>query len=180
MLLESNHRSRLLINLRKTRQADIHVTTRLGKMSGIEMETAQCSLVIGQQFYTRSFCLLRIGGQGKLCIGNNVFFNSYCSVTCMYDIEIGENVMLGEGVKIYDHNHAIEKTAGIKIQREELTYGKVTIGRNSWLGANVVVLKGVTIGENVVIGANCLIYKDVPSNSIVKCSQTLDVSDHGS
>jgi acetyltransferase-like isoleucine patch superfamily enzyme len=31
---------------------------------------------------------------------------------------------------------------------------------------NAVVLKGVTIGENTVIGANSLVVKDIPANVI--------------
>lgn len=35
-----------------------------------------------------------------------------------------------------------------------------------WLGANVVVLKGVTIGDNAVIAANSVVSKDVPANTL--------------
>ena len=41
------------------------------------------------------------------------------------------------------------------------------IGDNVWLGANVVVLKGVTIGDNAVIAANSVVCKDVPANTLV-------------
>lgn len=145
-----------------------------GPFFAIYLETGNCQLIIGDQFYTRSFCNIRVGDAGVLTIQKNVFFNNYCSVNCMYSIEIGENVMFGEGVKIYDHNHVITKNETVNIHRNELDYGKVVIGKNSWLGSNVTVLKGVTIGENVVIGANCLIYKDIPANSIVKNAAGLD------
>ena len=42
----------------------------------------------------------------------------------------------------------------------------VRIGDNVWLGANVVVLKGVTIGDNAVIAANSVVSKDVPANTL--------------
>ena len=42
----------------------------------------------------------------------------------------------------------------------------VHIGDNVWLGANVVVLKGVTIGNNAVIAANSVVCKDVPANTL--------------
>lgn len=147
----------------------------LGTSTGIYLETNKCSLKIDEQFYTRSFCNIRVGDAGTLIIQKNVFWNNYCSVNCMYSIVIGENVMFGEGVKIYDHNHVITKNESVCIHRNVLDYGKVIIGKNSWLGSNVTVLKGVTIGENVVIGANCLIYKDIPANSIVKSASALDI-----
>lgn len=51
----------------------------------------------------------------------------------------------------------------------------IHIGRDCWIGANTVILKGVTIGDNVVIGANCLIYQDIPDNSIVTHSEQLNI-----
>jgi maltose O-acetyltransferase len=35
-----------------------------------------------------------------------------------------------------------------------------------WLGVNVTVLKGVTIGENSIIGANSLVVKSIPANCV--------------
>lgn len=46
------------------------------------------------------------------------------------------------------------------------TTAPVYIGDNVWLGANVVVLKGVTIGDNAVIAANSVVSKDVPANML--------------
>ena len=142
----------------------------------INLETNTCSLYLGDRFYTRAFCSIRVGDNGRLTIHPNVFWNNGCSVNCMYEVEIGENVMFGESVKIYDHNHEITKGPTISISREKLNYGRVIIGKNTWLGANVIILKGVTIGENVVIGANCLIYKDIPANSIVKNAAQLTIT----
>lgn len=42
----------------------------------------------------------------------------------------------------------------------------VRIGGNVWLGANVVVLKGVTIGDNAVVVANSVVSKEVPANTL--------------
>jgi acetyltransferase-like isoleucine patch superfamily enzyme len=35
-----------------------------------------------------------------------------------------------------------------------------------WIGINTVILKGITIGKNTVIGANSLVVKDIPANVI--------------
>jgi acetyltransferase-like isoleucine patch superfamily enzyme len=42
----------------------------------------------------------------------------------------------------------------------------VSIGRNAWLGQNVVVLPGVTIGEHCVIGANSVVNSSIPDFSV--------------
>lgn len=103
--------------------------------------------------------------EGKIKIGKNCFFNNYCSLNSLEEIEIGDNCIFGEGVKIYDHNHKFGQ--GINTATSGFTSAKVHIGNNVWIGSNVTILKGVNIGENVVVGANCLIYKDIKDNMIV-------------
>jgi acetyltransferase-like isoleucine patch superfamily enzyme len=36
-----------------------------------------------------------------------------------------------------------------------------------WIGANVIILKGVTIGEGAIVGAGSVVTKDVPPYTIV-------------
>lgn len=106
---------------------------------------------------------------GKITIGNNVFFNHNCSVNCLDSIEIGDNCLFGENVKIYDQNHKFSKMGSSDLISEQgFTTSPVKIGNNCWICSNVTILKGVSIGDNCVIGANSLVYKDIPSNSVVK------------
>ncbi|MHA3047347.1 acyltransferase [Riemerella anatipestifer] len=74
--------------------------------------------------------------------------------------------------RIYDHNYQYTKG---KVEHHIFTKAPIKIGKNCWLGSNVVVLKGVTVGDNVIIGAGCTIYKDIPANSIVVNKQELMV-----
>lgn len=41
-----------------------------------------------------------------------------------------------------------------------------TIGNDVWLGANVVVLRGVTIGDGAIVAANAVVTKDIAPYSI--------------
>lgn len=43
----------------------------------------------------------------------------------------------------------------------------VIIKKKSWIGAGVIILKGVTIGENCVVASGSVVTKDVPDNSIL-------------
>lgn len=113
----------------------------------------------------RSGLKLIITKDANLKIGKGCFFNNFCSINCLYKIQIGDNCIFGENVKIYDHNHRYKNNGLIKEQGYSL--GEIKIGQNCWFGSNVTILKGVTIGDNVVVGANCVIYKDVPSNSVI-------------
>lgn len=106
-----------------------------------------------------------------LAIGKNTYITR-ATISCLEDIQIGENCILGEGLKIFDHNHQYT-TEPFSVSKTDFNTGKVKIGNNVWTGANVIILKNVTIGDNVILGAGCVIYKDVPSNTVVMNQQEL-------
>jgi acetyltransferase-like isoleucine patch superfamily enzyme len=130
-------------------------------------------IVLGENVTTRRSCIFQLFG-GELAIGNNVFFNNHCSVTCFGKIEIGDNTFFGEGVKMYDHNHKHEfRGNGLYAFPTEFKIGQIKIGKNCWVASNVTILNNVTIGDSVIVGAGCLIYKTVPSNTIVMRKEEL-------
>lgn len=46
-----------------------------------------------------------LGKGARIAVGHNVFFNRGCSINCLESVEIGDNCIFGENVKIYDQNH---------------------------------------------------------------------------
>lgn len=110
-------------------------------------------------------------GNGKVTIGNNVFFNNDCSIVAHNNIIIGNNCIFGENVKIYDHNHRFNRKMLIKSQG--FSSAPITIGENCWIANSVIILKGASIGNNCVIGAGCVIDKIIPDNTIVKIQHSL-------
>lgn len=128
------------------------------------------NLIIGEKFAIRKYFIIRIKRPGKITIGNNVFFNNFCSLNCIHSIEIGDDCIFGEGVKIYDHNHCYQ-IESVPISKQGYKAKKVKLGSNCWIGSNVVILPGVTIGDNSVIGAGTIVYRDIPPNFIVKNTQ---------
>lgn len=131
-------------------------------------------LAIEEGFACRRNLTLTFEGRASLVIGRKVFFNNNCSISCLGKIEIGNDCLFGENVKIYDHNHKY-KNKNALIRNQGFDVGFVVIGNNCWIGSNVTVLKNVTIGDNCVIGANCLVYKDIPSNSVVMHVENMDI-----
>lgn len=129
-------------------------------------------LTVGEHITFRKGFSLMIDKNGEVIIGNNVFFNNYCSINANERITIGDGTLFGENVKVYDHNHCY-KDVDIPIKEQGFTTAPVSIGKHCWIGSNVVILKGVTIGDNCVIGAGCVVYKDVPSGTIVVNKQDL-------
>ena len=150
----------------------IHETSGMQLYSDFDVKKIVKEIRFDSNVNFLKFCNVLVGEEGSLKIEKNVFFNNYCAINCFGTIEIGENSIFGEGVKMYDHNHAFAFTdrAELKVEREKFTVGFIKVGKNCWIGSNVTILKNVEIGDNVIIGANCLIHKSVPSNSIVKAN----------
>ncbi|WP_114938497.1 acyltransferase [Mucilaginibacter endophyticus] len=155
---------------------NIAPTLIMGKNVNINAAYPDVNINIGDNVIFKEFCSVLVFSKAKLTIGNNIFFNNYCSINCLDQITIGDNTIIGESVKMYDHNHAYEKSPIVKTHPSEYTLGAITIGKDCWIGSNVTILKGVTIGDNVIIGANCLIYKSIPSNSIVKALASVEIN----
>ena len=110
-----------------------------------------------------------IGTNGSLQIDDKVYFNKGVFISCQNKIHIEKNCQFGPDVKIIDNNHKFSRSKGVSTS--EHTYGEITIGENSWIGANAVLLKKAKIGKNCVIGAGCVINQEIPDYSIV----TLDL-----
>lgn len=117
---------------------------------------------------------MMIGKTGKVSIGENCFFNNYCSINSLNNIYIGSNTIMGENVKVYDHNHRfnIENTL---ISEQGFSVGEVSIGENCWIGSNVIILKDAKIGNNCVIAAGSVINDVIPDNSIVRNNTKIDI-----
>ena len=144
----------------------------LGKCH-LDFETKRALWNIAGNFIVRDNLRIRVCNDGVLSFGNNVFINNDCSITCRNRITIGNDCIIGENVKIYDHNHNY-KTLEIPISKQGFSDGFVEIGNNVWIGSNVVILKDVIIGDNCVIGAGCVVYKNIPENSIMYSNGRVD------
>jgi acetyltransferase-like isoleucine patch superfamily enzyme len=123
-------------------------------------------IFLGDVFIIKGRAIFVFQNDAKIVIGRNTVFNSNCSINCLENIEIGDNCLFGENVKMYDHNHQY-KDLNKFINDQGYTTGRIKIGNNCWIGSNAIILKGVSIGNNSIIGVNCIIHKDVPDNSIV-------------
>ena len=101
----------------------------------------------------------------KIFIGNNVFINNNCTIIADKSIiEIGDNTLIGPDFFCVDSDfHALDPTQRLT---DNYNCKPVKIGRNVFIGARVVILKGVCIGDNTIIAAGSVVVKDVPSDII--------------
>ena len=124
----------------------------------------------GPAVYLSSGCKIYVvehrGKIGKLTIGRNVYVNHYTIIDCHDSISIGNCALIGPFCYICDYDHGTAKDVFVGSQPEGST-DPVMICDGAWLGAGVIVLKGVTIGPGAVVGAGSVVTNDVPPNSIV-------------
>ena len=122
-------------------------------------------MVIGRNCQFEAGCDLQVHGDGELRIGQRVYMNRYCMVSAHGVVEIGDNTIFGPGVRVFDNNHRFDNEHGALSQ---LSIGSIKIGKNCWIGANAILLKGANIGDNCVIGAGCVVKDVVPDCSLVR------------
>lgn len=110
--------------------------------------------------------VLQTLGNGCIRIGNNVGI-SHVVLCAMNKIEIGDDVLLGAGVKVYDNDfHSVEYLHRMEKPDTHIRSEAVNIKKGAFIGAHSIILKGVVIGEHSVIGAGSVVTKDVPDKEI--------------
>lgn len=126
--------------------------------------------------YHGEFYLEARSATAQISIGKRVYINNNAIVIAdKTTITIGDDTLIGPNFICFDSNfHSLHPTKRLS---SDYHCKPVTIGRNVFIGANVIILQGVTIGDNSVIGAGTVISSDVPANVIVKQEQKLVFSD---
>lgn len=123
------------------------------------------TLELGNRVRAHRRSKLSVFGNGTLKIGSNTALGNGVSILCMEKIVLGEGVQIGPDTKIYDHDHDFRVPGGVKA--EKFVSAPVEIGDNTWIGCNVVILRGTTIGKNCIVVAGSVLKGNYPDNSII-------------
>lgn len=129
-------------------------------------------IVLGDRIISDGRTVMIVGNNASLKIGDRVYFNEDAMISCKSNIVIGDGCQFGPNVKIFDNNHKFNADSGVTSEHKS---APIYIGENCWIGANVVILKGVTIGKNSVIGAGCVVTGKIPECSIVRQGRDLHI-----
>ena len=123
------------------------------------------TLELGRRVRAHRRSRLSVSGNGVLKIGSNTALGNGVSITCMEKIVLGEGIQIGPDTKIYDHDHDFRVPGGVKA--EKFLTSPVEIGDNTWIGCNVVILRGTTIGKNCIVAAGSVLKGSYPDNSVI-------------
>ncbi|MFH0973450.1 MAG: acyltransferase [Candidatus Micrarchaeota archaeon] len=118
--------------------------------------------------------------EGKgIKIGDNATLNNYSHVMSEKRIEIGADTLVAPNCFITDYDHDVGGTRGKSgsdgsggssgsslIRRRGTVAKPVLVGKNVWVGAYSIILKGVRIGDNSVVAAGSVVTRSIPRNCV--------------
>jgi len=91
-------------------------------------------------------------------------------------VEIGADVLLGPGVRIFSENHNFAHRDLPIIEQGE-TPAMVRVGCGAWVGAGSTILAGVEIGDGAIVAAGSVVTRSVEPFTIVAGSPARLIDD---
>lgn len=114
--------------------------------------------------------ILSIKKRPYLIVEDKVRIGPNCTIAAANKITIGEGVLFGPNVSVFDHCHRyskIDRPISVQGIQDE---GEIIFEPNSWVGINSVIYsasKKITIGRNSVIAANSVVRDNVEPFTVV-------------
>lgn len=131
-----------------------NVVTEFSKGSYVEIE---------DKVRVHSGCKIKVRQGAKLFTGKNTKINYNCIFVCHDEIRIGEGTEFGASVYLYDHDH--DYRVGLK--ENKFKSSPIVIGKNCWVGANTVILRGTVLGDNSIVGAGSVVTGQYEDGSVI-------------
>lgn len=143
-------------------------------------------LVLGEGTHLERGLIVRIGDSGRVVLGAGVriregselkvdgileigartLIGSWNVLSVLDRVSIGEDCLLAERVSIRDHDHRFGDPSR-PIAEQGYRVAAVTLGNNVWLGANVVLMRGVSLGDGCVVGANAVVTRSFGPGTVL-------------
>jgi acetyltransferase-like isoleucine patch superfamily enzyme len=73
--------------------------------------------------------------------------------------------MIGPFCYLTDGDHGT--AAGRPVQDQPMETSPVVLEDDVWLGAGVIILRGVRVGQGAIVGAGAVVTRDVPPGTVV-------------
>ena len=107
-------------------------------------------------------------GDAVLTLGSNIGINANVTIDASRggNIKIGNNVLIAQNVVLRASDHNFSDT-DIPIIQQGHSGGKIIIGDDCWIGANVVITANVEVGDHSIVAAGAVVTRTVEPFSIV-------------
>ena len=140
------------------------VGKRLSACRGVQIVTVPgAKWHIGDRVGLGAGVILSVSSGATLNIGDDVRIMHYTLIGAEQSISIEHRAQIAEHCSIRDHDHDV---AALSMHAASPVCSPVVIGRDSWIGCGVAVLRGSCIGSGAVIGANAVVRGEIPQNAV--------------
>jgi acetyltransferase-like isoleucine patch superfamily enzyme len=102
--------------------------------------------------------------KAKITIGDWTTIGYNVCIFSKSEIFIGNNCLIAPFCYFVDSDHGTN--LGSIIREQPMETLPINIGDDVWLGAGVIVTKGVNIGSGAIVAAGSVVTKDIPPNTI--------------
>ena len=100
-----------------------------------------------------------------ITIGDGVGIRPYCTISAAESVVIEDDVVVSSFTTIIDSDHTW-RSGHDSVLWSPLDPAPVHVGRGTWIGERVAVLRGARIGKFCKIGANSVVRGEIPDYSI--------------
>lgn len=101
---------------------------------------------------------------GGVKIGDNCLI---CTPICPHRdnclLEIKDDVVISTNVVFVLHDFSASRV----VKGTSNIFGKITIGNNSFVGTNSLIMYGVELGDNTIVAAGSVVTKSFPEGNVV-------------
>jgi acetyltransferase-like isoleucine patch superfamily enzyme len=163
------------INFFIFRAKKVRSNTKLLNIKGIPKIRGKGKISIGKGTRMNSGMIFNpIGGDNHILfvcsvgaeirIGENCGLSNCCIVS-RKKVTIGNNVLIGGSVKIYDtdfHSLSFLDRRESVLDQKSTVSKAVNIGDDVFIGAHSLILKGVSIGQCAIVGGGSVVTKNIP------------------
>jgi acetyltransferase-like isoleucine patch superfamily enzyme len=98
-------------------------------------------------------------------IGDRVGIRPHCTISAAESIVIEDDVVISAFTTLVDSDHTYANGAP-NIMHNPLVSTPIRVGRGTWIGERVAVLRGADIGTCCIIGANSVVRGAIPDYAI--------------
>lgn len=135
---------------------------------GPRLEAFRRRLELGE-LYNTDMCAYRFESAKDMgvSIGRNcrlLSLNIFSEPTL---VDIGENTIVSGNVVMLTHDGAICSAAYNEIPDINGFYGRISIGKNCFIGFGAIILPNVRIGDNCIVGAGAVVADSFPDDCVI-------------
>lgn len=144
----------------------------------LDIRSPQSTISVGRDCLIEGTLVTETAGS-EIRIANNVYIGSGTILDCATSIIVEDDVLVSYGCILADSdNHSLRyslrkhdladwRQGKIDWSQHKRKSAPIRVSKGVWIGARVIILKGVTIGEGAVVGAGSVVSRDVPAWTVV-------------